>query len=112
VCTRAPHAAGAANNDGSGNSRSITIARASSTTIVTCPANVVYTGYAQTPCAVGVAGVGGLNLSLPVSYGSNLDAGTATASAAYGGDTNHLGSVGSTTFVIAKAATTTVVTVA
>ncbi|HTH74594.1 MAG TPA: S8 family serine peptidase [Trinickia sp.] len=111
-CTGTATYAGDANHDGSSNSRSITIARASSTTIVTCPANVVYTGYAQTPCAAGVAGVGGLNLSLPVSYGSNIDAGTATASAAFGGDTNHLGSVGSTTFVIAKAATTTVVTVA
>jgi hypothetical protein len=87
-----------------------TITQAASTTIVTCPASVTYSGAAQTPCSAIVTGVGGLSVNLTVSYTNNINAGTATASASYAGDANHTASMNSTTFVINPAATTTSVT--
>jgi hypothetical protein len=103
---------GDANHAGSSDSRSFTIAKANSATSVTCPASVIYNGAAQTPCTASVSGVGGLGLALTVSYASNIEAGTAAASASYDGDANHLGSSGAATFAIARAATVTTVTVA
>jgi len=104
--------AGDANHAASSDSRSFIIGKATSTTSVTCPVTVIYNGAAQTPCTASVSGVGGLGLALTVTYGSNIDAGTAGASASYGGDVNHLGSNGAATFAIARAATVTVVSVA
>ncbi|HEX7174238.1 MAG TPA: MBG domain-containing protein, partial [Pyrinomonadaceae bacterium] len=101
---------GDANHTGSSDSESFTIDPAASTTAVTCPTNVTYTGAAQEPCTAIVTGAGGLNQALPVSYSNNTDAGTATASASYAGDANHTGSNDSKNFTIDKAATTTVVT--
>ena len=49
--------------------------------------------------------------SQTVSYANNTNAGTATASATYAGDTNHESSGDSKTFYIAKAASSTVVSV-
>ena len=46
-------------------------------------------------------GVGGLSVPLTVTYVANTAVGTATASATYGGDANHLGSTGTATFQIA-----------
>src|SRR5439155_6724370 len=89
---------------------SFTIAKASSTTTVTCPSSVTYTGSALTPCTASVSGAGGLSQALTVSYSNNTNAGTASASASYAGDANHLGSSDSATFAIAKASSTTVVT--
>jgi hypothetical protein len=100
-----------ANHTGSSDSKTFAIAKASSTTAVTCPAGVTYTGLAQTPCTASVIGTGGLNLPLPVFYADNTNAGTVTASASFGGDANHLNSAGSATFVIAKASTITMVVV-
>lgn len=80
----------------------ITITPASSTTTVTC-LSVTYTGAPQTPCSASVTGAGGLSSSLPVSYANNVNAGMATASASFAGDTNHAGSSGSKTFTILKA---------
>ena len=80
------------------------IEKADSTTIVTCPVSVTYTGSAQEPCTAKVTGAGGLNQSLSVSYSSNTDAGTATANAGYAGDANHKPSDDSKTFTIEKAA--------
>jgi hypothetical protein len=61
---------------------------------------VVYNGATQTPCSATVTGVGGLNQSLPVTYTNNINVGTATASASYAGDANHLLSTGSKNFSI------------
>ena len=52
----------------------------------------------------------GLNQTLAVTYASNINAGTATASASYPGSANYLPSNGSQTFTIDAAATTTTVT--
>ena len=62
------------------------ITKASSTVTLTCPASVVYSGAAQTPCTATVTGAGGLSQSLTVSYTNNTNAGTATASASFAGD--------------------------
>jgi hypothetical protein len=72
----------------------------SSVTTVTCPASVVYSGAAQTPCTAKVTGSGGLNQSLTVSYTNNTNAGTATASASFAGDTNNPASSNSASFTI------------
>jgi hypothetical protein len=80
---------------------SYTINKAPSTTTVTCAAGpFYYTGSPITPCSALVTGVGGLNQSLMVNYTNNTAVGTATASATYGGDTNHNGSTDSKNFSI------------
>src|SRR5580765_5482960 len=90
--------------------RTFTIAKASSTTVVTCPVSVTYDGSAQTPCSVAVTGAGGLSLTPAPTYSNNTAVGTATASFTFAGDANHLGSSDSKTFAIGKAASTTLVT--
>jgi hypothetical protein len=95
--------AGDANHESSSGSASFEISKVPSLVTVTCPTSVTYTGLAQTPCTAVVTGVGGLDLPLTVSYSSNTDVGTATASASYEGDTNHESSSGSATFDISKA---------
>ena len=102
--------AGDANHDGSTDSKTFTIDKASSTTTVICPTSVTYDGTAQTPCSATVTGAGGLSQSLSVSYTDNTNAGTASASASFAGDSNHDGSNDSKTFQIDKAASTTIVT--
>jgi hypothetical protein len=81
----------------------ITIDKAPSTTVVTCPVSVTYDGSGQTPCTATVTGAGGLDEPVTVSYSHNTDAGTATASASFGGDDNHKPSDDSKTFTIDKA---------
>ncbi len=76
------------------------IAKAVSTTLISCPASVVYAPPANTPCTASVTGVGGLNSPLLVVYANNTSVGTANAGASYGGDANHNGSSASTTFQI------------
>jgi hypothetical protein len=76
------------------------ISPAGSVTTVTCPASVVFTGSALTPCTAVATGSGGLNVGLGVSYLNNVNPGIATANASYPGDPNHTGSAGSATFVI------------
>ena len=58
--------------------------------MVTCPVSVIYTGVALEPCTAEVTGPA-LTQSLPVVYADNTDAGTASASATYGGSLNYLG---------------------
>ena len=87
----------------------VTILKAPTLVTVTCPASVPYTGLAQTPCSAVATGPL-LNLVLPVTYGANTNAGTATASANYAGDSNHLAKDGSATFGISKATSTVTVT--
>ena len=88
----------------------VSLAKAPTTTVVSCPVSVVYDGSAQEPCTAKVTGAGGLEQSLSVSHTDNTNAGTATASASYGGGDNHLGSSDSKAFEITKATTTTEVT--
>ena len=73
---------------------------ASSTTQVTCPASVVFSGSPQTPCSAFISGAGGLSLAPTPGYANNTGPGPATASYTYGGDSNHTGSTGSATFLI------------
>ncbi|HTS48240.1 MAG TPA: MBG domain-containing protein [Bryobacteraceae bacterium] len=80
------------------------IAKASSTTAVTCPAGpYYYTGLAQTPCAVSVTGAGSLSQMPTPTYSNNINAGLATASYTFAGDANHNGSNGSANFTIMQA---------
>jgi len=103
--------AGDANHDGSSDSKTFTIGKASSTTTVSCPASAVYTGSPLEPCTAAATGAGSLNVPVtPVTYTSNTDVGTAHANASYAGDANHDGSSGAATFGITKATSSTVVT--
>ena len=91
--------------------RSFTIDKAASVVTVTCDAGpFVYRGSAFTPCSANVTGVGGLGQSLDVDYSNNVGAGTATASATFAEDANHLGDTDSKTFTIDKAGSTVAVT--
>src|SRR6185369_11555288 len=69
------------------------ISKASSTTTVTCPASVQYTGSPLTPCSATATGVGNLSsgVTVTVTYTDNVNPGTATANATYAGDSNHNG---------------------
>jgi sugar lactone lactonase YvrE len=82
---------------------SYAIAQAGSVTSLSCPASVVYNSTAQTPCTATVTGAGGLSQSVVVTYGSNTNVGTASASATFSGDANHTGSTKSTTFAVTPA---------
>ena len=77
---------------------------------VSCPASVTYNGSAHTPCTANVTGAGGLDDGVDVTYSDNTHAGTATASASYGGDANHKPSSDSKTFVIEKADASVMIT--
>lgn len=89
-----------------------TIQKASTTVEVNC-SNAVYSGAPHTGCLARVMGAGGLNLPISdVAYSNNVDAGAATASAAFPGGPNHEASSGSATFNIARAPTLTTVTCA
>ncbi len=101
---------GDANHTGSTHAGTFTIEKAASTTVVTCPATLVYTGGAQTPCTAQVTGAGGLDEAVSVTHTDNINAGTAGASATYAGDDNHLGSTGTRSFTITRAPTTVTVT--
>ncbi|HEX8582740.1 MAG TPA: DUF5011 domain-containing protein, partial [Acidimicrobiales bacterium] len=99
-------------NDAAG-TVSDSIAKAPTTTTVTCGAGpFTYDGAAHTPCTASAAGPGGLSQTLAVNYADNVNAGTATASAAYPEADNYLGSSDSETFEIGKAESVTTVTCA
>lgn len=85
------------------------ITPASSTTTITCPTSVIYTGPAQTPCTATVTGEGLTNITTPVTYTANINVGTANVSAAYT-DANHSISSDTKTFEITKATPSIVVT--
>jgi YDG domain-containing protein/Big-like domain-containing protein len=98
-------------NGSTSSALSQTVNKAASTTTVTCTAGpFVYNGSAKTPCSATVTGDGGLNQAATVSYSNNVNAGTATASASYAGDTNHNSSSDSKNFTIGQAGSTTTVT--
>lgn len=98
---------GDANHSASNDNETFQIGVAGSSVVVSCPSSVTYTGGALIPCTASVTGAGGLNQSVAVSYANNTNAGTATASATFGGDANHSGNTGSATFTIARASSTT-----
>jgi hypothetical protein len=102
--------AGDDNHTGSTGSATFIIDKAPTTTAVTCPVSSVYTGLAIELCTASVTGAGGLLQSLAVSYSANTNVGTATANASYDGDTNHTSSIGTKTFAITKASSTTTLT--
>jgi hypothetical protein len=74
------------------------ITKAPTNITLTCPASVIYTGAAQTPCTATVTGPG-LNQSIPVTYTHNV-IGTATATATFAGDANRAGATATKTFQI------------
>ena len=85
----------------------LTVAKAASSTVITCPSSATYTGSALTPCTAAVTGAGGLNTSATITYANNTNAGTATADASYAGDANHNGSTATqVSFTVAKATQT------
>ena len=90
----------------------LTVAKAASSTVITCPSSATYTGSALTPCTAAVTGDGGLNTTATITYANNINAGsTATADASYAGDANHNGSTATqVSFTVAKAASSTVIT--
>ena len=86
---------------------SLVVAKAASSTVITCPTSATYTGSALTPCTAAVTGAGGLNTAATTTYANNTDAGTATADATYAGDANHNGSTATqVSFTVAKASQT------
>src|SRR5256712_111036 len=112
TCSLTATRAGDANYNASAASvpATVTIHRAASTTVVSCPVGpYTYDGTAHTPCSATVTGAGGLSLAPTPSYGGNTNAGTATASYTFSGDANHTGSSDSKTFTIGQASSTTVV---
>src|SRR5206468_2482510 len=101
--------AGDADHAPSSDTKSFTIAQATSATTVSCPASVPYSGAAQTPCTAGYTTSDGLSGTLTVGYTNNTNAGTASASASYAGDANHAGSTDTKNFTIAQATSVTTV---
>jgi len=82
---------------------SFTIAPAASNVTVTCPASVVYNGSATNPCYATVSGIGGLNLLVGLqasNYTNNVNAGTASASYTFAGDSDHGSATGSSNYAI------------
>jgi hypothetical protein len=86
--------AGSANYAPSGSSKFFLITRATSTTALTCPATVVYTGSNLNPCSATATGAGGLNQNIAPVYSPApvRDGGSYAASATFAGDANHFGS--------------------
>lgn len=87
----------------------ITIALYTPLVSVTCPVSVVYNGSPQTPCSATVTAPG-LSLTPIPAYASNTAAGTATATVNFTAVGNYAAAMGSATFTIAPAPTTTTVT--
>ncbi len=116
-CTATATFTGDANHDGSSDSKSITIGKASSTTTVN-GGTFTYDGNAH-PATVSVTGVGGLNLTPMPTYTGGCAAApvnvaetqptACTASYIYAGDANHLGSSSSATVLINKATSVTTI---
>src|SRR5205823_5249500 len=92
-------------NAGQGNATSVTLTNGFTFTRLDQAAVTI-----SAPGNAAATGPGGLNVAVtPVTYTSNTNVGTASASATYGGDANHLGSTGTGSFSIGQAASTTTV---
>src|SRR5437773_4564275 len=102
--------AGDVNHTGSSDSTTISIAKASSTTVATGD-SFTYDGSTHTGGSAVVSGAGTVTGSAVLSYsGDQVNFGTYTVTATYAGDGNHACSSDSTTISIAKASSTTVAT--
>ena len=98
------------NHTGSNDSETFEITHAPTTTVITCPLSVVYTGSAQEPCTAEVTGVAGFSEAVAVTYTNNINVGTAQANATFTGNLNHAASSASEVeFQITQAATALVV---
>jgi hypothetical protein len=86
-----------------------TIRVTSTTTVITCPASVAYTGSALTPCTATVTAADGFSQSVAVTHSSNTDAGTATATASFAGDVTYPASSATSTFAITPAPSATTI---
>jgi hypothetical protein len=96
--------AGSANYLPSSAAASFTIAKAATTTTVSCAVGPFpATGSAIEPCSASVTGPGGLSADLAVTYAGNVEPGTATAGASYAGGANYLPSSDTEVFVIGEA---------
>ena len=106
--------AGDTNHTGNTGNGGFTIGQATSTVTVDCTAGVpyTYTGSAQTPCTAEATGVGmsAVDVTSSLVYSNNTNAGPATASATWAGDTNHTGNTGNGGFTIGQATSTVTVT--
>ena len=101
---------GGPNHTGSAGSTTFQIATAPAAIQVTCD-DATYTGAPITSCTASVTGPGGSLTTLPdIAYANNTNAGTATATVAFGGDQYVAAGTGTATFTILKAPTTTTVT--
>ena len=89
-------------------SASFVIDPADTSVVVSCPVSVVFDGSSQEPCSVDVhnAVSGEWVDSVPASYSSNVDAGTASVDASYMGSQDYNPSTGSGSFVIIPASLT------
>ncbi len=102
--------AGDANHEGSSDSATITIAKASSSVIASGD-SFVYDGTAHAGGSSVVNGAGVITGSAVLSYsGNQVDAGSYTVTATYAGDANHTGSSDSATITIAKATSSVIAT--
>ena len=63
-----------------------------------------------TPCTAATTGDGGFTATPTISYGANTSSGPVAVTATYAGDDTHEGSSDTTSFLIAKAGSTTTVT--
>src|SRR5207249_4361562 len=112
-CTATGTFGGDQNHDGSTDAKSVTLTKASSSTVVTFEAGpYVYRGTAFTATAA-VTGVGGLNQPQAVVYSgdcTNVTLGGCTATGTFGGDQNHDGSTDAKSVTLTKASSSTVVT--
>lgn len=101
--------AGDANHEPSSDSMTFTVDKASSSITLSCPVSVVFTGDAHEPCTAVVSAVGLVDFTIDVVHTDNTDAGNATATAAWAGDPNHVGSSANGGFEIRKAPSEVVV---
>jgi hypothetical protein len=114
-CTASYSYPGDSNHQPSSDSKSITITKAGSTTVVTFEAGPYTYRNSAFAATAQVTGVGGLNTGVsPVIYSGDCVNVTTTngctGTATYGGDQNHDGSTGSASITIEKASSTTMVT--
>ena len=86
-------------------SAAITISAYTPVVAVTCPASVVYTSAAQTPCSATVTAPG-LSGPLTPAYASNTNVGTATATASTAAGGNYGAGSAASSFSITQAAAT------
>src|SRR5204862_1146244 len=113
-CTATATYAGDTNHTGSSDNKSITITKASSTTVVTFEVGpYTYRGTAFTATAQ-ATGVGGLSEAVSVVYSGDCanvtSANGCTATATFAGDANHETSIDSKSITIGKATSATAVT--